>query len=278
MAVLRFGPYPLLAFAAMGARHAKRCGWTMTLETLLPFMTIAAIAGYFQTVTGFGLSMILMGASSGLEIAPVASVAAVVSLMAMVNGAVALPGKLKQIDWRITCATILGIVPSIVVGVFLLDYLSGSAVNVLSVALGLIILYGGVSLVLRPSRRRTLSSPVSFLACGVLSGLCSGLFGVSGPPVIYQFYRQPLPLVGIRNMLILLFTLTAGMRTLFIASQGQLDAKILMLTAWTIPVMAVATYVGRRWAPKLSAKAMRRVAFVTLVMIGSSLIVSVLMD
>lgn len=246
----------------------------MTLEVLLPFIAIAAIAGYFQTVTGFGLGMIVMGATSGLEVAPVASVAAVVSLMMLTNSAVALPGKLGHLDPRVTAATVAGIVPAIVAGVLLLDYLSGSAASVVRIALGLLVCYGGVSLVLHPRQRETLSSKKSFFISGVLSGLCGGLFGIAGPPVIYQCYRQPLPLVAIRNMLILLFAATSGMRTLFVAWRGQLDAEILTLTAWAIPLVALATYAGRRWPPPLTPMAMRRVAFVTMMLIGGGLIAS----
>jgi len=246
----------------------------MTLEVLLSFIAIAAIAGYFQTVTGFGLGMIVMGATSGLAVAPVASVAAVVSLMMLANSAVALPGKLKHLDMAVIGATVLGIVPATVIGVLLLDVLSGSAESVLRIALGLLVCYGGLSLVLRPRQRETLSSRGSFFISGVLSGLCGGLFGIAGPPVIYQCYRQPLTPVAIRNMLILMFACTSGMRTLFVAATGGLNLEILTLTAWAIPVVALVTYAGRRWPPRLSPLAMHRVAFVTLLVIGGGLILS----
>ncbi len=245
----------------------------MSFSILLPFISIAAIAGYFQTVTGFGLGMIVMGATSGLELAPLASMAAVVSLMTLTNSAVALPGKLKHLNMPVIFATIYGIVPAMIIGVLLLDLLSASAASVLRIALGLLVCYGGVSLVLRPRQRETLSSRGSFFVSGVLSGLCGGLFGIAGPPVIYQYYRQPLAPVAIRNMLILIFAVTSGMRTLFVAFKGTLDFEILTLTAWAIPIVALATFAGRRWPPPLTPLAMRRLAFVTLILIGGGLIV-----
>nr|WP_299246012.1 TSUP family transporter [uncultured Halomonas sp.] len=245
----------------------------MTSETLLPFLVVTAFAGYFQTVTGFGLGMIVIGVISGLNIVSVATVAAVVSLMSLVNSAVALPGKLKHVHWPVAWAAIAGILPAIGVGVWLLGYMSASASSLLSLLLGAVIIYGGANLALRPSRKNEPSSKLSFLIAGVLSGLLGGLFGVAGPPLIYQCYRQPLPLISIRNMLIMFFAFTALTRTLFIAIQGQLDAEILVLTAWAIPVIALATWLGRRFPPPLTPPTMRRLASVVLIGIGLGLIV-----
>ncbi|MFC3286035.1 TSUP family transporter [Litchfieldella rifensis] len=246
----------------------------MSLGVLLPFVLIAACAGYFQTVTGFGLGMIVMGATGGLEIAPVASVAAVVSLMMLVNCLVALPGRLQHIDWPSVKAASIGIVPMIVCGVLLLEYLSGRASTLLGILLGLVIIYGGFSLLLRPDRQTEVSSPRSFTVYGGLSGLLGGLFGIAGPPLIYHCYRQPTELIGIRNMLILLFAVTSGVRTLFLVSQGRMSSEILLLTAWSIPVIALATYAGRRFPPPLSPRLMRRGVFAMLVLIGGWLIVA----
>lgn len=248
----------------------------MSLEVLLPFLVIAALAGYFQTVTGFGLGMIVMGASGGLGVAPVASVAAVVSLMTLINCLVALPGRLHLVEWPAVRAASLGIVPMILVGVLLLDYLSGAASTLLKGLLGLVVLYGGVSLLWRPGRRSAPSSPRSFAVYGGLSGLLGGLFGIAGPPLIFHCYRQPIEPIRIRHLLILLFAVTSGVRTLFVIAQGRLDGEILWLTAWSIPVVALATYAGRRLPLPLSPQAMRRVAFVMLMAIGAGLVASAL--
>lgn len=83
----------------------------MPLDILIAFLAIIALATYFQTVTGFGLGMIAMGAASGLELVSVATVAATISLLSVINCAVAMPGTLHHIDWRTTRLVIYGIVP-----------------------------------------------------------------------------------------------------------------------------------------------------------------------
>lgn len=248
----------------------------MNFETLLPLLAVVALATYFQTVTGFGLGMIVMGATSGFGLASIATVAVVVSLISVANSAVALPGRLHHIDWRAAGAASLGILPAILAGVLLLDYLSGSASNLLQLLLGLVILHGSVTFSLRPATLPARSSERSFFTSGFLSGLSGGLFGIAGPPLIFQFYRQPMEAVVVRNMLLLLFAVTAGTRSLFTAAQGGFDAEILTLTALTLPLVALATLAGRRFPPALAPRTLRRVASLTLVVIGASLVVSAL--
>lgn len=109
---------------------------------------------------------------------------------------------------------------------------------------------------------------------GGLSGFLGGLLAAAGPPLIYHYYRQPLELIRIRNTLILLFAVTSGVRTLFVLGQGQMSVDILMLFVWAFPVVALATWFGRRWPPPVTPRAMRRLVFSVLMLIGTSLIVA----
>jgi len=202
----------------------------VSVAQALALLALMGAASYFQTVTGFGLGMIVIGTASGLNLAPVASVAALVSLVTLANSAVALPGKLHHIDWRAVGAATLGLLPSVVAGVLLLDYLSGRASGILQFLLGAVVLYGGLSAALRPAPLAQRSGDRSFFMSGVFGGLLSGMFGVSGPPLVFQFYRQPLSLVQIRCALIVLFAATALIRTLFSAWHGQLGREV-----WTQP-------------------------------------------
>ena len=249
----------------------------MTPDALPVFLLIIAVAGYFQTVTGFGLSMIVTGAIAGLGLTSVAVVAAVVNVLALVNCAIALPGRSPHIDPRIAVPVIASVVPMIGVGVVLLAYLSSEATSVLRVALGLIIIYGGVSIVWQARPRERQSGALSFVAAGACSGLCGGLFGMSGPPLIYQLYRQPIALARIRDLLILIFTITSFTRIVMLGISGQIGRHILILSAFAIPAIAISTFLGRRFPPPLSPRTMRRVICVVLVGIGVELVVSQLL-
>lgn len=134
----------------------------MDLGHSISLLLVIAVGTYFQTVSGFGLGMIVIGLSSGLALAPAQLVANVLGVVTLVNCATALPSKLHHIDWPAMRVVLLGIAPSVVVGVLLLDYLSTSASNALQLLLGMIIMTSGVLFTARRPQQATRSGNGSF--------------------------------------------------------------------------------------------------------------------
>jgi uncharacterized membrane protein YfcA len=246
---------------------------TPDLSVLIPFFLIVILGVYFQTVTGFGLAMVIIGLASGIGIASVADLASVVSILALVNGCIALRGLLRHIDWGITGTVTAAVIPASVLGVLLLDYLSSTASYWLQFTLGLIIGYAGLSFTLRQRTLPHVSGRTSFFAYGIFGGIIGGMFGIAGPPLVFQFYRQPMDLNRIRAHLILIFTLIAAARTAFVAGQGQLTFSILWISVACIPVVVLATWIARRRPPRLSESVSRRIAFLLLMVMGITLII-----
>ncbi|TKR55088.1 hypothetical protein D7I39_12270 [Allopusillimonas ginsengisoli] len=246
------------------------------LAALAPFALVVIAAVYFHTVTGFGLAMIIMGLASGAGIVSVATLASVVSIVTLMNSALALRGNLHHVPWAVTGVMVVAVLPASLLGVLLLDYLSSEAADVIQVLLGLVIVYGGVNFAWKPEPLKQLSGRGSFAYYAFLGGLIGGMFGIPGPPLIFQLYRQPLTLAQIRGGLIFLNAVIAGARTLFVAAQGQLYSQELVLSAICLPLVAVATLAGKRYPPPCSPQTMRRFAFALLILMGLGLIVPVL--
>ncbi|MCQ9615722.1 sulfite exporter TauE/SafE family protein [Paenalcaligenes niemegkensis] len=218
----------------------------MSFSTIALLIAVIAIGTYFQTVTGFGLAMIVIGISSGMELTSVPFIATVVSLISLVNSAVALPRHLHHIDWRIANTTLLGIVPSSIIGVVLLNFLNSQATSILEFLLGAVIVYSGISFALRPKQRSAESSLRTFFMVGFISGLCGGLFGMPGPPIIFLMYRQPMEIPVIRNMLLLMFACTAFSRTFYEVITVGLARDTLVISAMAIPCVALVTLWAQR--------------------------------
>ena len=248
------------------------------LAVLIPFALVVFVAVYFHTVTGFGLAMIIMGLSAGAGFLSVAALANVVSLVTLVNSAVALRGNMHHLPWRETLVMTLAVLPASVLGVVLLNLLSAEAADVIQVLLGALIIYGGVSLAWRPKPLQTVSGRGAFAYYGFLGGLVGGMFGIPGPPLIFHLYRQPMPLEQVRSVLIFLNAVIAGARTIYVVAQGQLYTQEMVLSLVCLPLVAVATVVGKRYLPPFSAVNMRRIAFVFLVLMGAALAAPVLLQ
>ncbi len=246
----------------------------MQLEQLLPFLLTVALGTYVQTVTGFALGMIILGFVVQFELASVTFASVIISFLMLANGPIVLYGNLKSLDKPALLYSLLGLFPALVLGVLLLSYLSGEFTQVLQWVLGVTIIGGGLFILLKPEPKKERSCHLSFTAAGLAAGLFGGLFSIAGPPLVYQFYRQPLPLQTIRLCLITSFLIMNIIRLGVLGIQNQLSFEMLWTSLLCLPVVAVFTLLGKYYPPPLSNKNMRRVAFTLLITIGVNLVYS----
>ena len=65
------------------------------------FLIAVFLGSYLQGITGFALGIIVMAIMAVATTIPVAPLAAAISLLALFNVLVALPGQHRDIDWRL---------------------------------------------------------------------------------------------------------------------------------------------------------------------------------
>lgn len=235
------------------------------------FATLAFVAAYVQTLTGFAFGLLLMGALALTGLIPLPEAAIVVSLLTLANAAVVLARGWRDIAARPFLLSLAGGLPMIVVGYGLLTLLA-SSVSMLRLILGFAIIVSSLQLIRRPSPLVQLSGGPAFVFFGALGGLMGGLFSTAGPPLVFQFYRQPLPHRMVRETLVAIFSLNSLFRLGLVAVHGDWGNHALLWTAAGLPAVLVSTYLARRWPPALSAHALRFAAFVLLVLSGVSLV------
>ena len=78
----------------------------------------------------------------------------------------------------------------------------------------------------------------------------------------------------IRAMLMMIFAFTSASRTVFVGLQGGLTSEVWMLAGLSVMLVTLATIAGRRYPPPLKPRAMRRMAFMFLILIGLGLMAS----
>ena len=245
----------------------------MDHSSLLIFLSLVAIGSYIQTVTGFALGLLVMGAVTVLGLAPVSVSAVVVSMLAFINSLLALRKGSHDINWKMVRAIVAGLLPAVFVGLLLLQYLSTHAVELLKPLLGIVIIGSGLFLIYKPHPKPTVSTTPGTFAIGLFGGVLGGLFSTSGPPIIFHLYRQPLSLPAVRATLLTIFILAAMVRLTYVGLRGEITLPILQLGLYSLPLVIIFTSVGRRFRPPLTDLAMRRMAFGLLVLLGILLLI-----
>lgn len=239
---------------------------------LAGFLLCVAVATCAQSITGFALALILLGLTGLFELAPLADVANVATVMSLFTSAIALRGRHGSLDWPILRASVTGSVFGVAIGVGLLAWLGGNVVMVLRLLLGVVVIACAIVVLVRTAPLAQRSSRASFQGFGLLSGVLGGLFSASGPPLVYQFYRQPLALDTVRDTLVA--TLAAGgvIRLAMVLASGQFGARSLLLSALAVPVAMAITWWLRRHPPAWHRKTVLKIVCALLVITGVGLI------
>lgn len=245
----------------------------MTAWQLGAFLLCVVVATCAQSITGFAMALILLGLCGLLDVAPLAEVANVATVLSLVSAAVALRASHRAIDWPMLRITGTGSLVGVAFGVFLLSWLQSNVVVVLRLLLGLTVVACALVVLFQAEPLARRSPPWTFGLFGALSGVLGGLFSASGPPLVYQFYRQPLALEPLRDTLVAALAVSAALRLSLVIASGQFSARAWGLCAVATPLAAAITWWLRRHPPPWPRRAVLVLVCALLLATGAGLIV-----
>jgi uncharacterized membrane protein YfcA len=195
----------------------------------------------------------------------------IVSVLTLVNATQMLLKGWRDVAWREFGLVMAASLPLLFVGYWLLEWLAGTQADVLRLILGLVIIVSSLQLARKPEPLAKQSRDSSLAFFGGIAGLMGGMFSTAGPPLVYHFYRQPMPLATVRETLVTVFALNAVFRIGLVVLSGNLPSGSTLTGLLAIPGVMGATYAARRWPPPVSAATMRRIVFILLFLSGVSL-------
>ncbi|WP_426230359.1 TSUP family transporter [Pararhizobium sp. DWP3-4] len=248
----------------------------MNAAGLAGLLVLSGIAAYMQTLTGFAFGLILMGGIGLFSLMPLPEAAVLAGCMVLVNAAQVLARGWRDIAWAEFWPVVIPSLAALAAGYWLLGVIASASIDWLKLVLGVIIIASSLQLALKPQPLALRSSSASFVFFGAVAGLMGGLFSTAGPPLVYHLYRQPLPAVSIRETLVAVFAVNAVIRLAMVAAAGAVPHSGFWWGLLCIPVVAIVTFVAKRWPPPLSALSIRRMAFGLLLMSGLSLAIPAL--
>ena len=163
---------------------------------------------------------------------------------------------------------IVGLIPAVSIGVTLLYFLVENRSSLTRNIFGWAIIVGAVLLILRPHPHSKVSSGYVAALAGAAGGIFGGLFGASGPPIVFFMYRQPLILPVVRSTLLAIFVVGGAWRTVHTAVIGQLSTDIIVTVVLAAPLTYFTALAGAWLTPRVPVQAVRWVVFVLLVLTG----------
>lgn len=242
--------------------------------TYVVFLMFLALSVYAQNLTGFALSLILLGLVGATDLLPLPDVVNALSVISAVNASLFL---YKRRAFRLQpelrpamLASALGVV----LGVLAQAWILGHAYQTLRLVLGLCIIACAGMLWHRAAPQETPSKGRTFFAVGLVSGILGGLFSASGPPMVYQVYKQPWTLARIQESLILFFGMGSLLRLLAVFSVGTFSAQSAMLSAMALPVVVLITSFAARRPPPFSPGVVKMIACGLLLGSGATMLYS----
>jgi uncharacterized membrane protein YfcA len=238
------------------------------------FLMLVMLGAYVQTITGFAMGLLIMGGVTILNLAPIAFSAAVVSILSLLNTLLALRYSLKHVHWKSVGYICAGLIPGLLVGFLVLDFLSETAYIWLRRMLGIVIIIAGVLLTLKPEPWARTSGGLAASMTGVAGGLIGGMFSTGGAPIAFFMYRQPREFNVIRATLLTVFAVITFSRTVVVAANDQLSRDILAVSGVAVPLVLITTLVARKISPVSADTTIRKAVFVLLILIGVSLVVT----
>lgn len=238
----------------------------------LLYLLFVALAVYAQNVTGFALALILLGLIGATGIVPLTDAVNAVTVMALANAVTFIyrrwPLHLEPSIWPAVAAS----VPFAIAGTFLMYWMAGAAYETLRLLLGVSIVVCALML-WRAANPLKVPSPVgAYALAGGFSGLLGGMFGASGPPLVYLMYRQPLAHARIQEALIVFFGLGALLRLALVVSSRNFSLPAVWLSTEALPVVFLVTAFAAGRPPPLPAKLLKAMVCLLLVVTGTGLI------
>jgi uncharacterized membrane protein YfcA len=227
------------------------------------------LATLIRSTIGFGEALVAVPLLALRT--PVAVAAPLAVLVSILVAGVVVVQDWKRIELRSARGLVLTALPGIPLGVLLLAAVNDHVVRLI---LGLVIIgFSVYALTMGRARRLEHDHPGWLVACGFLSGVLGGAYGMNGPPLaVYgalrrwtprqfratlQGYFLPVSLVGLAGYLYV----------------GLWDAAVTRDFLWSLPGVALAIVLGRALNRRIQGDRFARFLYLGLVLIGAVLLI-----
>ena len=217
--------------------------------------------------TGFGAGVVAIPLL--LLVLPLAVVIPVVTATGMLASLGQALHQYRHVDWISMRGLVLPTLAGVATGLWLFAALDP---NLLLKAFAVFIIGHALWDLVSTRPPRASGGWLAVLA-GAIGGLVATLFGgMAGPFYVVYLGSLALDKARFRATLAVMLLLLAAVRTAGYGGLGLYDARVLVLLAVSVPVMALAMFAGDRWHRTMNEAKFRRVVGALLVLSGLALL------
>ncbi len=240
----------------------------MELQRFFWLVLIAAAASLVQSSTGFGFSILAM---SLWPLVMPYKTAASVTAFSSVTMILFITWKLRRhINFKGMLYPLISSTVTSLIGVYVMVRASDA---VMLRALGLLLVLLSVYFIFYGSRISIAQTPRNGLIAGAVSGLCSGLFNLGGPPMVIYCLSSAADKNEYSATLQFYFAINGSIVILLHLLAGNIDLQIMQFSAMSLVGVAAGTLGGYALFQKISLLWIRRLVYGFMLLFGLYLLI-----
>lgn len=230
------------------------------LEPLWVWQTAAAIAliafaGVVRGFSGFGSAMILAPSLSALY--PPTTAIPLLILLEVLLSFQLLPQVIKQVVGREILILSAAALPTLMLGVWLLEVLPEADLRIAISATVLVFLL----LLLLGVKRRGPKTDLGLAAMGALSGVGNGASGIGGPPIVLYYLAGEGSAAALRATVICYFFIIDSISLAAYGVRGLMTYQVALIAVICLPASMLGVWIGSRLFKGASERLYRIVAY-----------------
>lgn len=225
---------------------------------------IVFVAYFLRSVCGMGAALVAMPIL--VFFYDLTDVVVVLSFLSLFTSLILVPLSWKKVDKKMALRLLVGAVPMVILGVFILNSLES---DLLLKILGITLILFAYNYVTGNKLFNFLQNQKFGLIAGGLSGLAGTLFGTAGPPVAAYLSVMYKDSHVLRATLLAYFLLLNVIKIPSYYIGGNLSAENMKLLLYLLPAMIIATLLGHSVQLKLNKDKLK--ILIALVMFGSGI-------
>jgi len=211
-----------------------------------------AAAGLVSGMAGFGVGLVSMALL--VTILPLTQATALVSILTVINGAPVLWTVRRAVRWRELWPLLLGALPAVMVGIYLLRTLDAGILRAGVLAM----ILASCAVTVWSPKRALLTRALPWAAVfGATSGVFDGALGMGGPPVVFYTLLRNWDKAQAKATLCALFLALNIWRTALLTINGITTWETFRLGALLAAPLLLASMVGGWLFKRMNTLALR---------------------